>query len=101
MQCSKEPRLFDHLIGASDEREWESETERFGRLEVENQFDFRGLQDRHVRGPLAFENSPGVGSGQAVRPRRRQDRTPSGHRPPQTRARKSRVARSGACAGGY
>ena len=67
MQCSKEPRLFDHLIGASDEREWESETERFGRLEVENQFDFRGLQDRHVRGPLAFENSPGVGSGQAVR----------------------------------
>jgi hypothetical protein len=32
--------LFNHLIGAAEQSDWESEAERFGGLEVEGQLNF-------------------------------------------------------------
>jgi hypothetical protein len=52
--------LFDHLVGAADQRQRDSEAERLGSLEVENHLDFRGLHDRQVSRLLALENPAGV-----------------------------------------
>src|SRR5215813_10975516 len=35
--------LFDHLVVTAGKREWEGNAERFGSLEVDQQFDFRDL----------------------------------------------------------
>ena len=36
---------FDHLVGACQQRKWKCYAERFGRLLIENQFDFDCLHD--------------------------------------------------------
>jgi hypothetical protein len=59
VQCSKRI-LFDHLVGAADERQRDSETERLGGLEVDDQFDFRRLLDRQITRLLALQNSSDV-----------------------------------------
>jgi hypothetical protein len=41
-----ETDLFDHLVGAAEQREREGKAERLGGLEVEDQFDFCGLLNR-------------------------------------------------------
>jgi hypothetical protein len=33
--CSKEPRLFDHLVGASEQHGRHVDAERFGGLEID------------------------------------------------------------------
>src|SRR5450759_4152207 len=38
-------RLFDHLAGAAEQRQRNSDAERLGSLEVDDQFDFHGLED--------------------------------------------------------
>jgi hypothetical protein len=35
--------LFDHLVGAAEQRDWESQAKRLGGLEIDNQLDLRGL----------------------------------------------------------
>jgi hypothetical protein len=35
--------LFDHLVGAAEQRERDSDAERLGGLEVDDEFDRRGL----------------------------------------------------------
>jgi hypothetical protein len=40
--------LFDQLIGAADERIGDSDAERLGGLKVDDQLDFRGLDDRQI-----------------------------------------------------
>jgi hypothetical protein len=49
------PCLFDHLVGAAEQRGWHGEAKRLGRFEIDNEFDFRRLLHREVGGPLAVE----------------------------------------------
>jgi len=58
--------LFDHLIGATEERDWDGEAQRPRRLEVDDQLNFGGLLDGQVGRFLAFENSARVDANQTV-----------------------------------
>jgi len=40
--------LFDHLVGAAEQREWHREPKRLGGLEVDDQLRPRDLLDRQV-----------------------------------------------------
>jgi hypothetical protein len=42
--------LINHLIGASQQRRWDGEPERLGRLEVDHQLEFIRRLDRQVLG---------------------------------------------------
>src|SRR6266498_1371608 len=57
---------FDHLVRAAEQREWDSEAESLGSLEVYDQLDFRRLHDRQVGRLLALENFPSVDPDQTV-----------------------------------
>src|SRR4029079_1616082 len=59
--------LFDHLVGASEQRQGHSKTKCFRGLEVDNQLDFRGLLHRKIGRFLAFEHPTGIDSQQLVR----------------------------------
>src|SRR5262249_10560543 len=58
---------FDHLVGTRLQREWNGEPQRLRGLEIDHQFEFRGLLDRQVGRLFAFENPPGVDAGEAIR----------------------------------
>jgi hypothetical protein len=45
-QMQQTAQLFDHLICAGDERGRNGETERFGSLEIDNEFEFGDLLNR-------------------------------------------------------
>jgi hypothetical protein len=51
-------RLFDHLVGAAEQRKWKGQTKRLCGLEVENQLDLDRLPDRHVGGLDALRILP-------------------------------------------
>jgi glyoxylase-like metal-dependent hydrolase (beta-lactamase superfamily II) len=51
---------FDHLIGASEQRQGHGKTECFRGLEVDNQLDFRGLLHRQIGRFLSFEHPTGI-----------------------------------------
>src|ERR1700738_324172 len=53
-------RLFDHLIGEQLDRVGHLDVERPGRLQVDDELEFGGLQDRQVSGLRAFEDLTGV-----------------------------------------
>ena len=42
----KNTPLFDDLVGAGEQRQWDSEAERLGGFHVDDQLDFRCLLDR-------------------------------------------------------
>jgi hypothetical protein len=52
--------LFDHLVGAAEQRYWESQTKRLGSLEIDNQLDLRGLFNWQVGRFVALENPTGI-----------------------------------------
>src|SRR6266567_6881624 len=58
--------LFDPLVRAAQQREWDGEAERFGSLEVYDQLDFRRLLDRQITRLLSLKNFPGVDPHQTV-----------------------------------
>jgi hypothetical protein len=42
--AAKKPILFDHLVGAAEQRKWDGgNPERLGSLEIDDQFDFHRL----------------------------------------------------------
>jgi hypothetical protein len=52
--------LFDHLVGTADKGQRDCHAERLNRFQVDDQFDFRGPNDRQVGRLLAFKNPAGV-----------------------------------------
>jgi hypothetical protein len=48
-------KLFDHLVGTSEQRRRHGDAQRLGGLQVDVQFDFSGLLDRQVGWLLALD----------------------------------------------
>ena len=59
-QQQKSPFLFDHLVGAVEEREPDSQAERPGGLEINNEFDFSRLLNRQLGWFVAFKNTASI-----------------------------------------
>jgi hypothetical protein len=55
---SKTSPLFDHLIGDGEHARRDGEAECLGNLEIDDQFDFRGLLDRQVGRVVTLEDAP-------------------------------------------
>src|SRR5262249_54909435 len=53
---------FNHLVGKQLDRVGHLDAERPGRLQVDDEFEFGGLQDRQVGGLRTVENLTGVGA---------------------------------------
>src|SRR6266568_7386538 len=88
--------LFDHLVGAADQRQRHGDTERLGGLEIDDQLDFRCPLDRQFGGLLALENSAGVDAGEAIGIGNSRSVTHQASRPQRTREfRRSRAQRGG------
>src|SRR3954452_18439533 len=49
--------LLDHLVGATEQSGRHRETERFGRLEIEDELEFHGGLDGKVRWTRSIENA--------------------------------------------
>src|SRR5262249_15687311 len=62
--------LFDHLVGAAEQRERKVNAERLGGLEVDEQLDFCDLLSGEVGRPLGLENAAGVYASLTVRLRK-------------------------------
>src|SRR5258707_13280160 len=59
-------RLFDHLVGAAEDRLRNHEAERLRGFQVNEQLDFGGLLNRQVGRVLSLEDSAGVDAGQMI-----------------------------------
>jgi hypothetical protein len=59
-QPQQNSALFDHLVGQCQQLVGDFEAERLRGPEIDHEVKFRGLLDRHVGWPLAFENATGV-----------------------------------------
>ena len=52
--------LFDHRIGAGQERSRNFDAQRLGRLHVDDEFEFGRQLDRHIGRLLTFENAADI-----------------------------------------
>ena len=50
----------ENLVGRGQQRFWDGEAERFGSLEVDDEFEFRRLLHREISWFLAFQNAPSI-----------------------------------------
>src|SRR5215831_13581699 len=60
------PLLFDHLVGAGEQRQWNREAECFRGLHVDDEFNPCGLLDRQVGRLLALKNPAGIDAYLAI-----------------------------------
>ena len=67
-RASKLSALFDHLVGAGEQRRRHFEAERFGGLQIDHQFVFGRLHDRQFCWIRALKNLCNVFSGLAIHP---------------------------------
>src|SRR5947209_9113257 len=51
---------FDYLVGAREQRRWNFEADRLGGLQVDDELELAGAQNRQVGGLLAFKNPAGI-----------------------------------------
>jgi hypothetical protein len=58
--------LFDHLIGAREQGWRHFQSERPGRLEVDDHLEFRWLHDGEITGLLTLENAAGIDACVAI-----------------------------------
>src|SRR5450631_390264 len=65
-RSAKKTLLFDHLVGAAEERERERHTERLGGDQVDDQLPFHRLLDWKVRRLLAVENATDINTALAI-----------------------------------
>src|SRR5260221_3734866 len=56
--------LFDHLVGAAEQRDRNGDAERLGGLEIDDEFHLGGLLDRQGGRPIARENPSGINTPQ-------------------------------------
>src|SRR5262245_59905598 len=61
-QMQQTVALFNHLVGAGEQRGRHLDAERFGGLEIDHQLEFGWLHDRQIVRLLARENPAGVSS---------------------------------------
>ena len=59
--------LFDHLVGAAEQRQRNGKTERLGGLKIDVQFDVGDLLNWQVGRFLALENAANVDPDQTIR----------------------------------
>src|SRR5215472_14846638 len=59
--------LFDHLVGAQEERVGKGKADGFGSLEIDNEFKFRGQLNGQVGGSCAFENPVDIAGRATIR----------------------------------
>src|SRR5450830_760399 len=59
--------LFDHLVGAANQRQWDIQAECFRGLEIDDQIVVRLLLDREFGGLVSLDNPAGVNTHQAKR----------------------------------
>ena len=52
--------IFDHLIGAGEQRGRHSQSEGLRRLEIDHQLESGRLDDRQVRGPCRLQDATDV-----------------------------------------
>ena len=60
------PVLFDHLVGAGEQRWRNSEAERFGGLRVDHEFDLDRLHHWQVGRARTFEDASSLASGLVI-----------------------------------
>ncbi len=58
--------LFDHRVGAAEQGNWQHETERLRGLQIDDEFDFRGLLHQQLAWFLALQESSGVKAADAA-----------------------------------
>jgi hypothetical protein len=63
----RSPCLFDHLIGAGEQRGRHGKAKRPGGSEIDHQLDLGRLLDWQVRWLLAFQDATGIDARLALR----------------------------------
>ena len=59
--------LFDHCVGAAEQRQRHGKTQRLGCLEIDNELHFGRLLNGQIRWLLAFENPSRITAGLTLR----------------------------------